>query len=1136
MQAQAAPERFNLYCLEDGEVHVCDVLGCYHMPAAAAAGSPSSPTSPTDSTVAVQGKIRLGTRALYIDASDTAHPIVKIPFSAVVGLGMRETKIVLQAKHTVTMLKSGVVAQQQKQETPGVEHMISLNWEDPANYFRRLQDIVSNHMQGGEYTPPDVAFDYSWIASVTETILVEQPVLKHIPLRSIRGNCVLTQKTLYVGLHESLDGVPLQKIPLGDIYRCARRRLYFQETSIIFHYKSRRRDARSEDLSRNNSSFVRHRGSITDDDDADGTEDESGDASSQDEGVLLLSFASEAACNQVWCILGKETVVPVLKSNTMQAMQQKWLDREMSTYEYLLSLNWAAGRSLNDLSQYPIMPWVIADYESPELDLEDPKTFRDLSKPIGALDDARLQAFKKRKADSSEPYLYGTHYSTPTYVMYYLVREHPEWMLYLHGGKFDNGNRIFSSVAQCWKNVNTLTNDVKELIPQFFNGDGLFLSTDTLDLGVITSESGRPNEQVPRKVRLPPWAEDAKDFVRKNREALESEHVSQHIGAWIDLMFGSSSRGERAEAADNLFHPLTYGYRGAGAGGGARTAMFSASAPPSKAEELQIREFGQSPLQLFTSPHPSRDPPAPHADPAMLKKKQRGHARLTASLQPITKLNSVIVTSNSPRNVLPAGSFNSRDDRSGLGSPTQPGYLHRDPTNFAPVNSSFSLRTSMDKSPALSEGGGSSGSPAPLPETVDLQAELLQEAGGALRQSDDFPDAAAPDSDVGPAGEAEPVSPSATARFSCVASVECMRRNATHAVGLRLAGDVPLWLQRLMQVAYSEAHPQTSRGIDKLVKKSNDTCDDSNLSAVFIAGENGQLPIIDTQNGTRLRTLQMGVHSLTSLAVDDPQSWGCETTPAGNRLLIAGSEDEHLYCYGLDTGRMEERIPCGAACGTGASGVPTALALSHPSTRLLAVGSEHGTVAVYQVDAGGGPLLQPREPVLMEHQGAVNSVAWGSPTSHLFASCGSDGLLVYDTRSFGGGSVMRYECEDAYGTVFVGEHSADTGGMAAVLSRAGLVMLDMRRTDSPLWSVRPPAASGRGGWVFRSPLPRHAVLPAVHPGVCAVHGVGCHAEPRHGVQPGDRIRCGAARLRLCAHPGPHTHPECKHKLCGDQPP
>ena len=57
----------------------------------------------------------------------------------------------------------------------------------------------------------------------------------------------------------------------------------------------------------------------------------------------------------------------------------------MTNFEYLMHLNTIAGRSYNDITQYPIFPWIIADYTSENINLRDPATYRDLSKPVGAL-------------------------------------------------------------------------------------------------------------------------------------------------------------------------------------------------------------------------------------------------------------------------------------------------------------------------------------------------------------------------------------------------------------------------------------------------------------------------------------------------------------------------------------------------------------------------------------------------------------------------------------------------------------------------------------------------------------------------------------------------------------------------------
>ena len=59
-------------------------------------------------------------------------------------------------------------------------------------------------------------------------------------------------------------------------------------------------------------------------------------------------------------------------------------------------LNTLAGRTYSDLAQYPVFPWVLADYASASLDLNEPATFRDLAKPVGALNDKRLQFFLER--------------------------------------------------------------------------------------------------------------------------------------------------------------------------------------------------------------------------------------------------------------------------------------------------------------------------------------------------------------------------------------------------------------------------------------------------------------------------------------------------------------------------------------------------------------------------------------------------------------------------------------------------------------------------------------------------------------------------------------------------------------------
>jgi hypothetical protein len=62
---------------------------------------------------------------------------------------------------------------------------------------------------------------------------------------------------------------------------------------------------------------------------------------------------------------------------------EKWVTREITNFDYLMMLNTIAGRTYNDLNQYPIFPWVLKDYTSQVLDINNQDVFRDFSRPIG---------------------------------------------------------------------------------------------------------------------------------------------------------------------------------------------------------------------------------------------------------------------------------------------------------------------------------------------------------------------------------------------------------------------------------------------------------------------------------------------------------------------------------------------------------------------------------------------------------------------------------------------------------------------------------------------------------------------------------------------------------------------------------
>ena len=70
------------------------------------------------------------------------------------------------------------------------------------------------------------------------------------------------------------------------------------------------------------------------------------------------------------------------KSDYLQNLTKKWRQGSITNFYYLCELNSLAGRTSNDLMQYPVFPWILSDYKSKHLDLTDPSSFRNLRKPI----------------------------------------------------------------------------------------------------------------------------------------------------------------------------------------------------------------------------------------------------------------------------------------------------------------------------------------------------------------------------------------------------------------------------------------------------------------------------------------------------------------------------------------------------------------------------------------------------------------------------------------------------------------------------------------------------------------------------------------------------------------------------------
>nr|VDC63128.1 unnamed protein product [Brassica rapa] len=277
-------------------------------------------------------------------------------------------------------------------------------------------------------------------------------------------------------------------------------------------------------------------------------------------------------------------------------LMERWARWEISNFEYLMQLNTLAGRSYNDITQYPVFPWILSDYVSEVLDLSNQSNYRDLSKvPIGALNPERLKKFQEQYSNFEDPIIpkfhYDSHYSNAGAVLYYLARVEPFTTLSV---QLQGADRMFSDIGATWKGVLQDMSNVKELVPELFYLPEVLTNENLINFGTtqLAEKLG--------SVKLPPWAKNPIDFVHKQRMALESEHVSAHLHEWIDLIFGYKQRGKEAIQANNVFFYTTY----------EGTIDIDKIKDPvqQRATQDKIASFGQSPSQLLTVPHIKRMP------------------------------------------------------------------------------------------------------------------------------------------------------------------------------------------------------------------------------------------------------------------------------------------------------------------------------------------------------------------------------------------------------------------------------------------------------------------------------------------------------------------------------------------------
>ena len=277
----------------------------------------------------------------------------------------------------------------------------------------------------------------------------------------------------------------------------------------------------------------------------------------------------------------------------LEQATEKWSNGILDTYSYLMLLNTLSGRTYNDLAQYPVMPWILGNYSSDNVDLTESNTFRDFNYPIYAQDEETREILKDKYnsfEESDIKYHSGSHYSNPAFVCYYLIRIKPFSISAseIQGGCFDAPDRLFFDINNFYK----VSAKYQELIPDFFNLPEIYININNFNYGKTLD-----GIQV-TDVILPPWAQESpRIFSKMNKKALESKLVSLSINNWIDLIYGYKQKGLEAEKAYNVLREVCSGFN-----------------PKNYKDESDIElkinelcEMGIDPIQLFSKPHPKRE-------------------------------------------------------------------------------------------------------------------------------------------------------------------------------------------------------------------------------------------------------------------------------------------------------------------------------------------------------------------------------------------------------------------------------------------------------------------------------------------------------------------------------------------------
>ena len=252
-------------------------------------------------------------------------------------------------------------------------------------------------------------------------------------------------------------------------------------------------------------------------------------------------------------------------------ISKEWENFHISNYEYLLLVNKYGSRSFNDNAQYPVFPWILLKTYENIKEINDIsnnenlikqiyfhkgdnlnnnknyqnfiKSMRDMKYPICIQTKEKKESLieKYLEEDGKFKYHLGIHYSTPSYIYYYLMRQEPysDLLIKLQNYQQENPNRMFIGIVE---SINLLesSKDPREIIPELFNHFEYLINLNCAFFGIKTDNNIVDDCLINffnKKKENNPFYNYI-NFVLEHLKLLNSKILSVSINEWIDNIFG----------------------------------------------------------------------------------------------------------------------------------------------------------------------------------------------------------------------------------------------------------------------------------------------------------------------------------------------------------------------------------------------------------------------------------------------------------------------------------------------------------------------------------------------------------------------------------------------------------------------